>query len=84
MKDVLEGRDFPGGLNDVFLVLIPKQEVLSKPNHFHPIGLCNIVYKLVTKVIMNQLKHVLLSLISPTHCSFVPKRQITDNVIIFQ
>lgn len=84
MEDVLTGREFPEGLNDAFLVLIPKTEVPSRPNQFRPIGLCNIVYKLVTKVIVNHLKPILPDLISPTQCSFVPKRQITDNVIIVQ
>ena len=84
VKDVLEGRDFPTGLNDAFLVLIPKVDVPQSANQFRPIGLCNIVYKLVTKVIVNRLKPILPALISPTQCSFVPKRQITDNIIIVQ
>lgn len=73
VKDVLEGRDFPVGLNDAFLVLISKVEVPQKANQFRPIGLCNIVYKLVTKVIVNRLKPILPTIISPTQCSFVPK-----------
>ena len=84
VKDVLMGHDFPDGLNNAFLVLIPKSEVPSRPNQFRSIGLCNIVYKLVTKVIVNRLKPILPQLISPTQCSFVPRRQITDNVIIVQ
>ena len=84
VSDVLAGRTFPDGLNDAFLVLIPKVEAPSRPNQFRPIGLCNIVYKLVTKVIVNRIKPILSTLIAPTQCSFVPKRQITDNVIIVQ
>lgn len=84
VKEVLEGRDFPLGLNNAFLVLIPKVDVPQGAKQFRPIGLCNIVYKLVTKVIVNRLKPVLPTLISPTECSFVPNRQITDNVIIVQ
>ena len=84
VQDVLEGRDFPEGLNDAFLVLIPKMDSPSRPNQFRPIGLCNVIYKLVTKIIVNRLKPILPIIISPTQCSFVPKRQITDNVIIVQ
>ena len=83
-SDVLSGCSFPDGLNDAYLVLISKVDSPSKPNQFRPIGLCNIVYKLVTKVIVNHIKPVLSTLIAPTQCSFVPKRQITDNVIIVQ
>ncbi|XP_021729754.1 uncharacterized protein LOC110696708 [Chenopodium quinoa] len=35
-------------------------------------------------VIINRLKPLLPTLISPTQCSFVPQRQITDNIIIVQ
>ena len=84
VQDVLSGVDFPEGLNDAYLVLIPKCDVPEKANQFRPIGLCNIVYKVVTKVLVNRLKPVLPSLISPTQCSFVPNRQIIDNVVIMQ
>lgn len=84
VQEVLEGKEFPSGLNNAFLVLIPKVDVPQRAHQFRPIGLCNIVYKLVTKVIVNRIKPVLPSLTSPTQCSFVPKRQITNNVIIVQ
>ena len=84
VRNVLEGVEFPEGLNDAFLVLIPKMDNPQAPNHFRPIGLCNSVYKIVTKVVVNRFKPLLPSLISPTQCSFVPRRQITDNIIIVQ
>lgn len=82
--DVVNGRDFPGSLNKAFLVLIPKVNSPNLVTQFRPIGLCNIIYKLVTKVLVNRLKPILPSIISPTQCSFVPRRQITDNIIIVQ
>jgi hypothetical protein len=38
-------------LNATFLTLIPKEERVSQPNQFRPIVLCNVVYKIITKVI---------------------------------
>jgi len=82
--NILHGKEFPEGLNETFLVLIPKVENPQSVTQLRPIGLCNVVYKAITKSIVNRLKPVLTKLIAPTQSSFVPRRQITDNIIIVQ
>ena len=52
--------------------------------NYKPISLCNIVYKIVTKVIVARLRPYLDKLISPLQVAFVPGRKGTDNVIIAQ
>lgn len=49
---------------------------------FQPINLCNVIYKIVTKAIANGLKTILHSIISPSQCTFVLGRLITNNLII--
>ncbi|KAK2634702.1 hypothetical protein Ddye_029498 [Dipteronia dyeriana] len=44
--------------------------------------MCNVVYKIVAKVLASRIKILLPGLISPNQSSFVPRRQIFDNVLV--
>jgi len=74
----------PPGVNDTYITLIPKIPHPKTVSQFRPIGPCNVTYKLISKCIVQRLKRVLSQLISPIQSSFVPGRQITDNVIVMQ
>ena len=67
--------------NVTFLSLIPKREGADSPGKFTPISLCNVIYKIISKVIVNQLKPLLLGLISLEQSGFVEGRQILDGII---
>jgi hypothetical protein len=74
----------PPAVNETLLVVIPKHDKPERMADFRPISLCNVSYKILTKIIVNRLKPLLPKLISPTQCSFVPGRQISDNIVIIQ
>eukprot|EP00253_Pinus_taeda_P007996 PITA_07996 len=72
---------FLKALNASFIALIPKQENAMTPDGFRPITLCNVVYKIISKVIANRLKPLLPSLISEEQTGYVEGRQILKNII---
>ncbi|KAL5741976.1 hypothetical protein ACOSP7_028708 [Xanthoceras sorbifolium] len=76
-----EGASF-GSMGEALVVLIPKVKNPVRINEFRPISLCNVVYKLVAKVMANRLKVVLDKVISPQQSAFVPGRLISDNVLV--
>jgi len=82
MLSFLNGGDFDEGLNNTNIDLIPKVNSPSKLVDFKPISLCNVLYKLISKVLANQLKSILPHIISPEQNAFVPRRLITDNVLV--
>ena len=45
----------PDSINTTFITLIPKIKNLKKVSDFRPISLCNVIYKLIAKVVANQM-----------------------------
>jgi len=79
---IFHGHPIPPALNRTFLVLIPKKHKPDLILDFRPISLCNVIYKLVTKVIANRLKLLLPDIIFNTQGDFVQGCLISDNILI--
>lgn len=69
-------------MSHTFIVLIPKIENPYKVQHYHPINLCNVSYKIISKLIALRLKPFLSRMISEQQSTFVPGHLIQDNFIL--
>lgn len=47
----------PESINTTFISLIPKIKSPKKVLDFRPVSLCNVVYKLIAKLVANRLKN---------------------------
>ena len=84
-KTVLDFLNFgyaPPKFNDIHVVLIPENKDPKRISDYRPISLCNLIFKLASKVIANRLKKILSSIISETQSPFVHGRLITDNILV--
>jgi hypothetical protein len=64
----------PDGINDTAIVLIPKTKTPASLKEYRPISLCNVIYKVVSKCLVNRLRPLL-----QTQSAFIPGRMITGN-----
>ena len=64
-------RTFPDELNDTLIVLIPKKLQPETLTDMRLIALCNVLYKIVAKMLANRMKLVLDSVISESQSAFV-------------
>ena len=69
-------------LNYTHIVLIPKIKSPEKMSNYRPISLCNVIYKIISKVLANRLKPMLHSIILETQSAFIANRFITNNILI--
>ncbi|CAA7024087.1 unnamed protein product [Microthlaspi erraticum] len=84
VRGFFEGNGLDARLNQTNICLIPKTERPRDMTEFRPISLCNVSYKIVSKILCNRLKRCLPKIISETQSAFVAKRLITDNILIAQ
>jgi hypothetical protein len=79
---MLNGCWLPQGWNDTIIALIPKTEKPEEVTDLMPVDLCNVVYKVVSKVMSQRLREVLPEIITPHQSAFVPVMLVSENTLI--
>ncbi|XP_060974510.1 uncharacterized protein LOC133039622 [Cannabis sativa] len=77
-----ETGEFAKEINQTFVVLIQKKIGANCFDYFRPISLCNFTYKIISKLLANQLRPLLKDLLSPFQSAFVLGRWIAENSIM--
>ena len=72
----------PYHTSETYICLVPKTKNPQKITEYHPISLCNVLYKIISNVLANRLKKILPEVISESQSAFVPRRLITGNVLV--
>ena len=84
VDDIRVNGKVPGILNATFIALIPKTDKPLTFDDFRPISLCNLVYKIITKILSNRMKPILSKRITKEQFGFLLGRHISEAVGITQ
>ncbi|KAL5549649.1 hypothetical protein UlMin_004880 [Ulmus minor] len=71
-----------GSINETIITLLPKIKNPTRITEFRPISLCNVLYKIISKMLANRLRKIMDTVISQEQSAFIPGRLISDNAII--
>ncbi|KAL0305148.1 UNVERIFIED_CONTAM: hypothetical protein Scaly_2995400 [Sesamum calycinum] len=71
-------------LNHTIIALVPKSEHSPSVADYRPISCCNVIYKVITKIIADRLSPALVQLIDSSQAAFVGGQNITDNIFLAQ
>ncbi|KAK2424247.1 hypothetical protein QL285_034627 [Trifolium repens] len=81
-KEWLDRGYFPSSLNETNICLIPKCENPTYMKDLRPISLCNVLYKMISKLLANRLRGCLDKCVSEEQSAFIEGRSILDNALI--
>ncbi|XP_020991268.2 uncharacterized protein LOC107473021 [Arachis duranensis] len=84
VRSAFLGEFLNPSIMETLIVLIPKIDNPTFMKDFRPISLCNVVYKIITKVLTNRLRPFLPDIVSPLQEGFIPGRGAPDNIIVAQ
>nr|GEV80291.1 sugar transport protein 13 [Tanacetum cinerariifolium] len=71
-------------LNHTIISLIPKVQTPTRVNDYRPISCCNVLFKCISKILANRIKHCLKTLVNLNQLAFIPRRSISDNILLTQ
>ncbi|GAA0161171.1 hypothetical protein LIER_17547 [Lithospermum erythrorhizon] len=84
VKYVFATRFLPAAWNATSISLVPKVEYPKNMREYGPISCCNILYKAITKILMGRMRGFMSSIISESQSAFIPRRSLTDSVLMLQ
>ena len=69
-------------MNSTILALVPKKLDSLEMRDYRPIACCNVLYKVVSKIVANRLKRLLPEIIAENQSAFVKGRLLMENVLL--
>ncbi len=70
-------------INHTLINLIPKGKQIQRMRDLRPIGLCDVIYKIISKILTRHLQPFMNVLIGQEQSAFTKGRLISDNILLY-
>jgi hypothetical protein len=84
VRDFFQSGAMLKQINHSIIALIPKSAHTSSASDFRPISCCNVIYKVIAKLLATRLSQALVPIISPMQNAFLGGRLMSDNIHLLQ
>lgn len=81
-RSFFETGELPSEINRTLVCLISKKKNPQQMTDIRPISLCNMLFRVLSKVMANRVKECLPDLISINQSAFIQDRLLTNNALI--
>jgi hypothetical protein len=71
-------------INHSIIALVPKSANVNSANDFRPISCCNVIYKVISKILASRLCRALQDIIGSAQNAFLRGRNMIDNINLAQ
>ncbi|PKU59193.1 Putative ribonuclease H protein [Dendrobium catenatum] len=82
IKSFFQKCYMPNGVKATTLAIIPKHKNATSISEYRPIALCNVIYKIIAKVLAERMKPVMNLIVKDNQAGFVKSRVSTDNILL--
>ena len=84
MKEFFSSGQILRQINHSVLALIPKSKEADRVEDFRPIACCNVIYKVISKIIDIRLAPTLSNIVDPAQSAFIQNRSMIENIFLLQ
>ena len=84
LKEFFRSGQILKQINHTAIALVPKSIIASRVDEYRPISCCNVIYKVISKILAERLAPILEDLVDPTQSTFVPNRSMVENIYMVQ
>lgn len=71
-------------INHTVIALIPKSAHAAMVGDYRPIACCNVIYKIISKILAGRIRPLLDFLVDKAQSAFIPGRLMSDNIFLMQ